>query len=166
MLIQINNNLFCDLIILTVLCSEYRLKGYCRFIQLVLRLERVEHDSVLENDEIKIKLVLDDPELKIISELYAIKSSKKVIDYITNKSAHKAEISKETGVSYDTVEHILKKLDKVNNLEITKKKLIRKGKFHNSYQCKSSNIFILKEAMLDPLDQILKKIFKNNVKIV
>jgi predicted transcriptional regulator len=82
-------------------------------------------------DLAKIKVFSsDDEKLKILGELLSNKSSRDIIRSLIDKEMYANEIAKKLDLPRNLVVHHLRKMESIGLLEITNKKIIRKGEEH------------------------------------
>ena len=120
-----------------------------------------------ENDEdfdrIKVFFSKDD-KLKILGELLSRKSSRDIIKLLIAKECYTNEIVKKLDLRSGLVTHHLKKMELIGLLEVTNKKIIRKGQEHRFFRIPSGLIIFPEKSKKD--DDLLKKFFKEGTKFV
>ncbi len=119
----------------------------------------------MSDDSSKIKVFASDDNLKTLGELLSNDSSRKIIYNLMNKEMYTNEISIKLDMRVSLVIHHLKKLEELGMLEITNKKIKRKGIDHRFFKI-SSDIFVKLDKTREELDKkgILKKIFRDGIK--
>lgn len=119
-----------------------------------------------KKDETEIGIIIDDDEkLKIFGELLSNKTSRDLMRFLMSESAYKMKISDELGVKFSLIEHHLKKLENLGLVEITNKKIIKKGVLHKNYKINAEGIFIMLNTKEKNKEKgILKKVFKSGIK--
>jgi DNA-binding transcriptional ArsR family regulator len=109
----------------------------------------------------------DDPNIKIVSELMANKTSRRIIELLSKRPMYKNEIVKELNLTMALVDHHVKKMVKSNLLIVSQKKLIRKGKIHNFFKMTDGILILPTMTIQDIKDKdILNRIFKKGVIIL
>ena len=120
-----------------------------------------------ENDEdfdrIKVFFSKDD-KLKILGELLSCKSSRDIIKLLIAEECYTNEIVKKLDLRSGLVIHHLKKMELIGLLEVTNKKIIRKGQEHRFFRIPSGMIIFPEKSKKD--DNLLKKFFKEGTKFV
>ena len=120
-----------------------------------------------ENDEdfdrIKVFFSKDD-KLKILGELLSCKSSRDIIKLLIAEECYTNEIVKKLDLRSGLVIHHLKKMELIGLLEVTNKKIIRKGQEHRFFRIPSGLIIFPEKSKKD--DDLLKKFFKEGTKFV
>ena len=120
-----------------------------------------------DDDSKKIKaFALEDDKLKILGELLSNKSSRDIIKLLTEKEMYTNEIAKKLDLRVNLVIHHLKKLEYIGVLEITQKKIVKKGSEHRYFKM-VPNLFIWSARSEEELKEkdFFKRIFNNGVKI-
>lgn len=117
-------------------------------------------------DKIKV-FSSDDEKLKILGELLSNKSSRDIIRLLIEKEMYTNEIAKKLDIRPNLVIHHLQKLEKAGLLEVSEKKIIRKGNDHKHYKM-IPNFFISPNNSKQEFKKkgILKKIFRESVKLL
>lgn len=83
----------------------------------------------------KIKIFSsDDEKLKVLGELLSNKSSRDIIRLLIEKEMYTNEIAKKLELRPNLVIHHLQKLEKLGLLEVSNKKIVRKGNDHKYYK--------------------------------
>jgi len=119
-----------------------------------------------DDDAPKIKVFASDDNLKALGELLSNDSSRSIIYNLMTKEMYTNEIATTLDMRVSLVIHHLKKLEDLGLLEITEKKIKRKGQEHRFFQIKS-NIFVVLDNTKEEIKEkgILKKIFNTAVKL-
>ena len=120
-----------------------------------------------ENDEDfdRIKVFFsEDDKLKILGELLSRKSSRDIIKLLIAEECYTNEIVKKLDLRSGLVIHHLKKMELIGLLEVTNKKIIRKGQEHRFFRIPSGLIIFPEKSKKD--DDLLKKFFKEGTKFV
>jgi len=119
----------------------------------------------LSEDAPKIKVFASDDNLKALGELLSNDSSRNIIYNLMTKEMYTNEIATKLDMRVSLVIHHLKKLEDLGLLEITEKKIKRKGIEHRFFQIKS-NIFVVLDNTVDEIQEkgFLKNIFKDGIK--
>ena len=117
------------------------------------------------DDEPKIKVFASDDNLKALGELLSNDSSRSIIYNLMTKEMYTNEISTKLDMRVSLVIHHLKKLEDLGLLEITEKKIKRKGQEHRFFKIKS-NIFVVIDNTKVEIEEkgLLKRIFKEGIK--
>lgn len=113
----------------------------------------------------KIKVFATDDNLKALGELLSNDSSRSIIYNLMTREMYTNEISTKLDMRVSLVIHHLKKLEDLGLLEITEKKIKRKGQEHRFFKIKS-NIFVVLDNTKTEIKEkgILSKIFKDGIK--
>ena len=118
-------------------------------------------------DEIKIKIFENDEEsLKSLGELLGNKTSRKIIRLLIEQELDLNGISTKLDMQPNLVIHHLQKLEEIGAVQVTHKKIIKKGVDHKFYKM-APGIFILPNHKKEEIEEkgILKKIFKEGIKL-
>lgn len=109
----------------------------------------------------------DDEKLKILGELLSNKSSREIIKLLMEKEYYTNEIADKLDLRTNLIIHHLKKLEELGLLEITQKKIVKKGNDHRYFRM-IPNLFLHPSETSEEMTQkkTLKKIFKENIKIM
>lgn len=121
-----------------------------------------EQDEIL--DKIKV-FSSEDERLKILGELLSNKSSRDIIRLLIEKEMYTNEIAKKLELRVSLVIHHLKKMESIGLLDITNKKIIRKGEVHRFFKI-PSGMLILPNETKEPIKGVINKIFKTGIKFV
>ncbi len=118
-----------------------------------------------DNDTPQIKVFASDDNLKALGELLSNDSSRNIIYNLMNKEMYTNEISTKLDMRVSLVIHHLRKLEDLDLLEITEKKIKRKGVEHRFFKIKS-NIFVVIDKDKKEIEEkgLLKKIFNEGIK--
>jgi len=115
----------------------------------------------------KIKIFASDDNLKTLGELLSNDSSRQIISALMNNEMYTNEISTKLDMRVSLVIHHLKKLEELRMVEITSKKIKRKGVEHRFFKI-NSEIFITvnKDKAEIESQGLLSRIFKDGIKFV
>jgi len=113
----------------------------------------------------KIRIFGSDDNLKALGELLSNETSRKIIFTLMKKEMYTNEISTALDMRVSLVIHHLKKMEELGLLDITKKRIIKKGQEHRFFKM-STDIFITLNNTKEEVKEkgILKKIFKDGIK--
>lgn len=128
----------------------------------------MEENEKSDKDFDKIKVFSsDDEKLKILGELLSNKSSRDIIRLLIGKEMYTNEIATKLDIRSNLVIHHLKKLEDLGVLEITEKKISKKGNKHRHFRM-NSYLFLAPNSIQDEKKDrgILKRIFKEGIKFV
>lgn len=119
----------------------------------------------MSDDEPQIKVFASDDNLKTLGELLSNDSSRKIIYNLMNKEMYTNEISTKLDMRVSLVIHHLKKLEDLGLLDISEKKIKRKGVEHRFFKIRS-NIFVVINKNKEEIKEqgLLTKIFKETTK--
>jgi len=118
------------------------------------------------NEEIVIVHVFgSDDNLKILGELLGNETGRKIMFNLMNTDMYTNEIAVKLGIRVSLVIHHLEKMQQLGLLEITEKKLVRKGKKHRFFKV-NSHFFISVNQTKKEMEEsgLLKRIFKSTIK--
>jgi len=120
----------------------------------------------LSDEEPQIKVFASDDNLKALGELLSNDSSRSIIYNLMTKEMYTNEISTKLDMRVSLVIHHLKKLEELGLLEITEKKIKRKGIDHRFFKIRS-NIFVVVDNTKEEIIEkgFLKKIFRDGIKL-
>ena len=115
-------------------------------------------------DKIKV-FSSEDEKLKLLGELLSNKSSRDIIKLLTNEEYYPNEIANKLNLRPNLVIHHLKKLENLGLLEITNKRIVKKGNEHKYFRI-NPNLFIFINQTKEEIQEkrTLKKIFKKGIK--
>ncbi len=118
----------------------------------------------MADEQRKVKVFGTDSDLKALGELTSNKTSRKIIYHLMKKEMYTNEISNTLEIRVSVVIHHLTKMNELGLLEVTNKKITRKGKEHRFFKMKS-NIFIIPDATRAEIKEkgLLKKIFRDGI---
>lgn len=108
----------------------------------------------------------DDEKLKMLGELLSNKSSRDIIKLLIEKEMYINEIAKKLELRPNLVIHHLQKMESIELLEITNKKITRKGEEHRFFRIPHGMLIIPNGVKESINDRLFKRIFKNNLKFV
>jgi len=117
------------------------------------------------SDEHKIKPFASDDNLKALGELLSNETSRKIMSHLMNNEMYTNEIATKLDFRVSLVIHHLKKMDSLGLVEITEKKIKRKGEKHRFFKI-DSDIFVTLNKTKDEVEEkgILKRIFRDGIK--
>lgn len=121
-----------------------------------------EQDDYI-SDKIKV-FSSGDEKLKILGELLSNKSSRDIIKLLIEKEMYTNEIARKLELKVSLVIHHLQKMKSIDLLEITNKKIIRKGEEHRYFRIPSGMLIFPKKSEDETNNGLLKKIFKDGIK--
>ena len=127
---------------------------------------RQEENKENNEDFDKIKVFSsEDEKLKLLGELLSNKSSRDIIKLLSKKEMYTNEIAKKLDIRANLVIHHLKKLEELGLLEITHKKIVKKGSNHRYFKM-IPNLFIISNHEKKEINKngFLKKFFKKSIK--
>lgn len=119
-------------------------------------------------DEFKVKVFSDDEEkLKILGELLSNETSRNIIRLLIQGPHYTNQISNILDIRVSLVIHHLKKMEDLGILEITEKKLVKKGNPHRFFRMTPA-FFILPNTTCAEIKEkgLLEKIFNNKTKVL
>lgn len=113
----------------------------------------------------KIKVFASDDNLKALGELLSNDTSRKIISHLMKNEMYTNELSTKLDIRVSLVIHHLKKMESLGLLEITHKKIIKKGEKHRFFKM-NTNIFVTLNNTKEEVKEkgILKKIFRDGLK--
>lgn len=120
----------------------------------------------MADDLPKIKVFASDDNLKSLGELLSNDSSRKIIYNLMLKEMYTNEIATKLDMRVSLVIHHLKKLEDLGLVEITDRKIKRKGIDHRFFRIKF-DMFVTLDKSKEEINEkgILQKIFKEGIKI-
>lgn len=120
----------------------------------------------MTEDNNKINVFGSDDDLKSLGELLSNATSRKIIKNLMKHKMYTNEIATKLDIRVSLVIYHLKKMEALGLLEITNKKIKRKGEKHRFFKINSS-IFVILDKTKEEIEKngILKKIFKDGVEI-
>ena len=123
-------------------------------------------EEIKDNENIdKIKIFSsEDDKLKILGELLSNKSSRDIIRLLIEKEMYTNEIAKKLELKPNLVIHHLQKMESIGLLEITNKKITKKGEEHRFFRILQGMLIIPNEPNKIKENGFLRKIFKEGVK--
>ncbi len=120
-------------------------------------------DSNENFDKIKV-FSSEDEKLKILGELLSNKSSRDIIRLLIEKEMYTNEIAKKLELRTNLVIHHLQKMEAIGLLEITNKKITRKGEEHRFFRIPQGMVIVPNEKIIIKKNRFLKKIFRAGIK--
>ena len=114
----------------------------------------------------RIKILSTDESLKILGELLSNESSRKMIRMMISRAMYANEIASKLELRSNLVVHHLRKMESIGLLNITCKRIIRKGKEHNHFQVHPG--MLVTPCMQDEeiKNRFLKGTFRGGVKFI
>ncbi len=114
----------------------------------------------------KIKIFGSDDDLKSLGELLSNETSRKIIKNLMENQMYTNEIATKLDMRVSLVIHHLKKMESLGLLEITDKKIKRKGEKHRFFTM-NSDIFVTLDKTKEDFEKkgILKRIFRDGIKV-
>lgn len=121
----------------------------------------------MPDDEPKIKVFASDDNLKALGELLSNDSSRSIIYHLMTSEMYTNELATKLDMRVSLVIHHLKKMEDLELLIITNKKIKRKGQEHRFFKI-DSDIFVTVDKTKKELKEkgFLKKIFRSEIKIL
>jgi len=119
----------------------------------------------LSDDDVKVKVFASDDNLKALGELLSNDSSRNIIFNLMTKEMYTNEIATKLDMRVSLVIHHLKKLEDLGLLEISEKRIKRKGIDHRFFKIKS-NIFVVIDKEKKEIEEqgLLSRIFRDTIK--
>ena len=125
--------------------------------------ENTEQNDISE----KIKVFSsDDEKLKVLGELLSNKSSRDIIRLLIEKEMYTNEIAKKLELRPNLVIHHLQKMGSVGLLEITNKKITRKGEEHKFFRIPDGMIIFPQKPQGSIRNNSIRKVFRDNIKLM
>ena len=115
------------------------------------------------NDEIKV--LSTDESLKILGELLGNESSRKMIKALIDRAMYANEIARDLELRPNLVVHHLRKMESIGLLEITSKKIIRKGVERRHFRI-AKGLLVLPGTQNKDEVRFLKRILRGSVRFV
>lgn len=121
----------------------------------------------MPDDEPKIKVFASDDNLKALGELLSNDSSRNIIYHLMTSEMYTNELATKLDMRVSLVIHHLKKMEDLELLIITNKKIKRKGQEHRFFKI-DSDIFVTVDKTKEELKEkgFLKRIFRDGIKFV
>lgn len=118
-------------------------------------------------DESRVKIFASDDNLKALGELLSNETSRQIIYSLMTNEMYTNEIATKLDIRVSLVIHHLKKLEELNMLVITEKKIKRKGQEHRFFRITSDIFVTINKNKEEIANQgFLQKIFKDSIKFV
>ena len=119
----------------------------------------------MPDEDNKIKVFGSDDDLKSLGELLSNETSRKIIKNLMEHEMYTNQIATKLDMRVSLVIHHLKKMEALGLLNITDKKIKRKGENHRFFKM-DSDIFVSLNNTKEEVKEkgILKKIFKEGIK--
>lgn len=118
----------------------------------------------MPEDENKIKKFGSDDDLKSLGELLSNETSRKIIKNLMEYEMYTNEIATKLDMRVSLVIHHLKKMEALGLLEITDKKIKRKGEKHRFFKFDSDIFVSLNKNKKEIKEKGILKFFKSGVK--
>ena len=116
------------------------------------------------NDKIKV-FDSDENKLKILGELLSNDTSRRMIKLLIEQESYTNQIAKLLDLRVSLVIHHLKKMEEIGILEISNKKIVKKGKEHRYFRTVPGMFVLLDKTQSEIKEKgILKRIFKEGIK--
>jgi len=122
-----------------------------------------------QDDHISNKITVfssEDKKLKILGELLSNQSSRDIIKLLIHKEMYTNEIAKKLDLRVNLVIYHLNKMESIDLLEITNKKIIRKGEEHRFFKIPPGMLIVPNESKEVIRNEFFKKVFHSNVRFV
>ena len=116
-------------------------------------------------DKIKI-FYSEDEKLKMLGELLSNKSSRDILKLLIHKEMYTNEIAKKLELRVNLVIHHLQKMESIGLLEITNKKIIKKGEEHRFFRIPYGMLIVPNGSKEMLGNGFFKKFFKNGAKFM
>jgi len=122
------------------------------------------HVSLIDEDTVKIFLK-DTENIKLLGHVLTNETSRSIMSLLAEEEMYPNEIANKLNLGLKLVLHHLDKLEKINLVIVTNKKLIKKGIKHKHYKM-IPNIFIAISKTQKEIHEtgFLRRIFKDSVK--
>jgi len=104
-----------------------------------------------------ILVSLDEQKSKELGDIISNKTSRRILDYLSDKEGSSSEISRELGIPISTVEYNLKNLVKASLVEVEEFKWSPKGRQQDIYKVKKKYIVITPRKGAE-LREVLKRV--------
>jgi len=119
----------------------------------------------VSDDNNKIKIFGSDDNLKALGELLSNDTSRKIISSLMQNEMYTNEISTKLDMRVSLVIHHLKKMEELGLLNITNKKIIKKGQEHRFFKMNSDIFITLNNTKIEVKEKgILARIFREGIK--
>lgn len=125
----------------------------------------MEEDGNENLNKIKV-FSSDDEKLKILGELLSNKSSRDIIKLLIEKEMYINEIAKKLELRPNLVIHHLQKIESAGLVEITKKKISRKGDDHKFFRMIPNFFISLGSNDTHASEKKSKKLFRKGIKFL
>lgn len=126
-------------------------------------MEKIKEENNENFDKIKV-FSSEDEKLKVLGELLSNKSSRDIIRLLIENEMYTNEIAKKLELKVNLVIHHLQKMESIGLVEISNKKIIRKGEEHRFFRIPSGMLIFPDKTKDETNGGLLKKIFKEGVK--
>jgi len=119
----------------------------------------------MSDEDHKIKVFGSDDNLKALGELLSNETSRKIMIHLMKQEMYTNEISTKLDIRISLVIHHLKKMEDLGLVEITNKKIVKKGEKHRFFKI-DSDLFITLNNTKEKIKEkgILKRIFSDGMK--
>lgn len=128
-------------------------------------MEKSNDDNDRNLDKIKM-FSSEDENLKVLGELLSNKSSRGIIKLLIDKEMYTNEIAKKLELRVSLVIHHLQKMESIGLVEITNKKIIRKGEEHRFFRIPYGMLIVPNESKETKNDGFFKGLFRSSIKFV
>lgn len=126
-------------------------------------MEEDKENNLDDFDTIKV-ISSEDEKLKILGELLSNKSSRDIIKLLVYEEMYINEIANKLDMRVSLVIHHLKKLRALGLLQITNKKIVRKGNDHKYFKIIPNMFITLNKQNEQTKKNHLKRIFRSTVR--
>lgn len=116
-----------------------------------------EQDDYI-SDKIKV-FFSEDEKLKILGELLSNKSSRDIIKSLIEKEMYTNEIAKKLELRVSLVIHHLQKMESIGLVEITNKRIVRKGEEHRFFKIPPGMLIVPNKSKENINDGFFKIVF-------
>lgn len=115
-------------------------------------------------DDYSIKVFYsDDENLKEFGELLSNQTSRSIVRALIEKEYYKNELAEKLDIRLSLVDHHLKKLEKLNLVEISQKEITKNGIKHKFFKI-NSEVFISSSSKISEHNmQKLQRVFKESI---
>ena len=117
-----------------------------------------------EEEKFKIKPLTTDESLKTLGELLSNESSRRIIKALIDCEMYVNEIAKKLDLRSNLIVHHLRKMESIGLLEITYKRITKKGIEHRFFRI-PKGLLVLPNAQKEDKDRLFKRI-QGGVKFV
>ncbi|MCE2507557.1 MAG: winged helix-turn-helix transcriptional regulator [Nitrosopumilaceae archaeon] len=118
------------------------------------------------SDDIDVNILSGEDKLKLIGELMSNALARKIIMLLQDQPTYKNNIAKKLDVTFNQIDHHLKKLEQIGLVKIIYEPITKKGIDHKLYKINGRFLLIdsknMKEKRSD--DNAIRRLFKDSVK--